>query len=37
VEVSVTNAKAFLKVQKEFDSFDKHIWKFIGNITLQNN
>ena len=37
VEASVTNAKAFLEVQKEFNSFDKDIWKFIGNITLQNN
>jgi DNA-3-methyladenine glycosylase I len=37
VAASVTNAKAFLDVQKEFGSFDKYIWEFIGNITLQNN
>ncbi|ORX63978.1 DNA glycosylase [Anaeromyces robustus] len=24
----VNNAKAFLKIQKEFGSFDKYIWKF---------
>jgi DNA-3-methyladenine glycosylase I len=32
-----TNAKAFLEVQKEFGSFYKYIWGFVGNITLQNN
>jgi DNA-3-methyladenine glycosylase I len=37
VAASVTNAKAFLEVQKEFGSFDKYIWKFVDNITLQNN
>ena len=37
VAASVTNAKAFLEVQKEFDRFDKYIWEFFGNITLQNN
>ena len=37
VAASVTNAKAFLEVQKEFGSFDKYIWEFVGNITLQNN
>lgn len=36
VAASVTNAKAFLKVQKEFGSFDKYIWGFIGNKPLQN-
>ena len=37
VAASVTNAKAFLEVQKEFGSFDKYIWEFVGNITLKNN
>lgn len=27
---AVSNAKAFLKVQKEFGSFDKYIWSFVG-------
>lgn len=27
---SVANAKAFLKVQKEFGSFDAYIWSFVG-------
>jgi DNA-3-methyladenine glycosylase I len=36
VAASVTNAKAFLKVQKEFGSFDAYIWGFVGGNTLQN-
>lgn len=36
VAASVTNAKAFLEVQKEFGSFDKYIWGFVGNQTIQN-
>jgi DNA-3-methyladenine glycosylase I len=27
---AVKNAKAFLQVQKEFDSFDRYVWQFIG-------
>lgn len=30
VESTVSNAKAFLIVQKEFGSFDKYIWSFVG-------
>jgi DNA-3-methyladenine glycosylase I len=30
VESTVTNAKAFLEVQKEFGSFDSYIWSFVG-------
>lgn len=37
VAASVTNAKVFLEVQKEFGSFDKYVWGFVGNVTLQNN
>ena len=37
VAPSFTSAEAFLEVQKEFGSFDKYIWKFVGNITLQIN
>ena len=36
VAASVTNAKAFLEVQKEFGSFDKYIWCFIVGKTLKN-
>ncbi|MEM7105536.1 MAG: DNA-3-methyladenine glycosylase I [Bacteroidota bacterium] len=30
VKAAVTNAKAYLEVQKEFGSFDKYIWQFVG-------
>ena len=30
VASAVGNAKAFLQVQKEFGSFDRYIWQFIG-------
>jgi len=30
VEAAVKNARAFLKVQKEFGSFDTYIWGFVG-------
>ena len=36
VAASVTNARAFLEVQKEFCSFDKYIWGFIGGKTQKN-
>lgn len=30
VASAVTNAKAFLAVQKEFGSFDAYVWQFVG-------
>ena len=27
---TIANAKAFLRVQKEFGSFDRYIWRFVG-------
>ncbi|MGH9819160.1 MAG: DNA-3-methyladenine glycosylase I [Pyrinomonadaceae bacterium] len=33
---AVSNAKAFLKIQKEFGSFDKYIWGFVGGKPLVN-
>ena len=30
IESAVANAKAFLKVQEEFGSFDAYIWRFVG-------
>jgi DNA-3-methyladenine glycosylase I len=32
----VTNARAFLEVQREFGSFDRFIWDFTGGRPLQN-
>ena len=34
---AIQNAKAFLKVQEEFTTFDKYIWRFVDNKPLQNN
>ena len=36
VNAAVTNAKAFLAVQKEFGSFDAYIWSFVGGRPLQD-
>ena len=36
VESAVTNAKAFMEVQKEFGSFDRYIWQFTGGKTIHN-
>ncbi|MFM9904124.1 MAG: DNA-3-methyladenine glycosylase I [Pyrinomonadaceae bacterium] len=33
---AVRNAKAFLKVQQEFGSFDKYIWSFVGGRPIDN-
>lgn len=37
VDSAISNAKAFLKVQKEFGSFDRYIWGFVGGETIVNN
>ncbi len=37
IEAAVTNAKAFLVVQKEFGSFDRYIWQFTGGKTRHNS
>ncbi|MFH2035991.1 MAG: DNA-3-methyladenine glycosylase I [Candidatus Zixiibacteriota bacterium] len=37
VESAVSNAKAFLKVQKEFGSFSKYIWSFVDGQPIQNS
>ena len=36
VEASVLNARAFLAVQKEFGSFDRYLWQFVGGQPIQN-
>ncbi|OGU55381.1 MAG: DNA-3-methyladenine glycosylase [Ignavibacteria bacterium RBG_13_36_8] len=36
INATVTNAKEFLKVQKEFGSFDKYIWQFVGGKPIVN-
>jgi DNA-3-methyladenine glycosylase I len=37
IEATVTNAKAFMKVQEEFGSFSKYIWGFVGGKPINNN
>ncbi|MBT8099653.1 MAG: DNA-3-methyladenine glycosylase I [Gammaproteobacteria bacterium] len=36
VESTVSNAKAFLAVQKEFGTFSDYIWEFVGGKPMQN-
>lgn len=37
VGAAITNARAFLQVQKEYGSFDKYIWPFVGGKPLRNS
>ena len=36
IAATIRNAKAFLEVQKEFGTFDKYLWQFIGGRPRQN-
>jgi len=36
IEASIRNAEAFLRVQKEFGSFDAYLWQFVGGKPIQN-
>ena len=36
IESTVTNAKAFIKVRKQFGTFDKYIWGFVNNKPIIN-
>ena len=36
ISATIQNAKAFLAVQKEFGSFDRFIWRFVGGEPKQN-
>jgi DNA-3-methyladenine glycosylase I len=33
---TISNARAFLQIQKDFGSFDKYIWSFVNHHPLQN-
>ena len=37
IESTITNAAAFLAVQREFGSFDRYIWKFVGGKSMVGN
>jgi len=34
---TIENAKQFMKIQEEFGSFDKYIWRFVNHKPLVNN
>lgn len=36
VKASIENARAFLKIQDEFGSFDAYVWRFVDGKPLQN-
>lgn len=36
VQAAITNAQALMKVQEEFGTFDKYIWRFTGGNTIHN-
>jgi DNA-3-methyladenine glycosylase I len=36
IEAAIQNAKAFLAVQREFGSFDRYIWQFVGGKPRHN-
>lgn len=37
VESTISNAKAFLKIQKEFGSFNVYLWAFVNGTPLYNS
>jgi DNA-3-methyladenine glycosylase I len=37
IESTVTNARAFLTVQREFGSFDAYVWGFVGGKPIVNH
>ena len=36
IESTISNAKAFLAIQKEFGSFDTYVWRFVGGKPIVN-
>lgn len=37
IKATVTNAHAFMRIQKEFGSFNKYIWNFVGGKPIINH
>lgn len=37
ISSAISNAKAFLDVQREFGSFDRYIWQFVGGRPIRNS
>jgi len=36
IAATILNAQKFLEIRREFGSFDKYIWKFVGHKTIKN-
>jgi DNA-3-methyladenine glycosylase I len=36
IEAAITNARRFLAVQKEFGSFDRYVWPFVGGKPIRH-
>ncbi len=37
INAAITNARAFLQIQKEFGSFDRYIWQFVNGKPIRNS
>jgi DNA-3-methyladenine glycosylase I len=37
IEAAINNAKCFLKIQKEFGSFDNYVWNFVADKPIVNH
>ncbi|MCG8579917.1 MAG: DNA-3-methyladenine glycosylase I [Bacteroidales bacterium] len=37
INAAIKNAKAFLRIQAQYGSFDNYIWQFTNHKTIQNN
>jgi len=36
IAATISNAREFLKIQQEFDSFDAYVWRFVNGQPIQN-
>jgi DNA-3-methyladenine glycosylase I len=36
IEAAMVNARRFLEIRKEFGTFDRYIWGFVGGTTIRN-
>jgi DNA-3-methyladenine glycosylase I len=36
IEAAIANARSFLKIQREFGTFDRYVWEFVGGKPLVN-
>jgi DNA-3-methyladenine glycosylase I len=36
IRAAINNAQRFLEIQKEFGSFDRYVWGFVGHKTIRN-